>query len=306
MRRTEAMVAAVLLMAAVGLAAAQPAVAIAPGVWTPRVDYDCNGTVVSVWHEPKAVVLFVDGELETLRQTRAGSNARYAGDRREWQLRGGTARLGAVKGSAATQQECRTTGMSSWRPHAATRRYTCQDGLTVEMTPELERASFTFRGDTWWMREVSARGGTLYTDGVRSWRGSPAARLLVEADGLAAIGCHPGVLEDPETLDGTVTMRTRQTLTPGAIVEVRLVDVSKADAPSVPLARQVIVTSGEQVPIPFSLTYMKELVEAGHRYHVQATITEGGRVRYRTTTAHPVFESGDPDTPVTIVVQPSR
>lgn len=306
MQRIEAMTVAVLLMTAAGLAAAQAPAPAGRGAWTPRVDYDCNGTVLSVWYEPKAVVLFVDGELETLQQLRAGSNARYAGDRREWQLRGGTARLGAVKGSAATQQECRVTGLSSWRPHAATRRYTCQDGLTVAMTPELEWASFTFRGDTWRMREVTARGSTLYTDGVRSWRGSPASRLLVEADGLAAIGCHPGVLDEPATLSGTVTMRTRQALTAGAIVEVRLVDVSKADAPSVPLARQVIVTSGEQVPIPFSLTYMKELIEAGHRYHVQATISEGGRIRYRTTTAHSVFESGAPDAPVTILVQPSR
>jgi putative lipoprotein len=126
-----------------------------------------------------------------------------------------------------------------------------------------------------------------------------------ESGAMFAFGCHPGVLESTSMLEGTVTYRTRQALPAGAVVEVRLVDVSRADAPSVTHARQVLVTGGEQVPIPFALTYAPEVIEPGHRYQVQATITIDGRVRFRTTTAHPVLAS-DAAGPVVITVQPSR
>ena len=54
---------------------------------------------------------------------------------------------------------------------------------------------------------------------------------------------------------GSVTYRERIALPPSAVVTVKLVDVSLADAPSVLIAEQVIRTEGRQVPFEFALDY---------------------------------------------------
>ena len=117
------------------------------------------------------------------------------------------------------------------------------------------------------------------------------------------------------TLTGTVTYRARVALPPGAVIEVRLLDVSRADpstslragAPADTLARAEIVTRGEQVPVPFSLPYDPDTIQARRRYVVQATIAVAGRIVWRTTTPHPVFVDGAaPTTPVIVIVDAIR
>lgn len=295
-----------LLVPALG-EAAQGAAGARPPAWTPRVDYDCAGAPLSVWYEGRSAILFVDGRLETFRSTRSGSGAKYTNDRREWFTRGDEGVLSAVGQTAATQLRCQLTPLMSWRPYLALRRYTCADGLTVDVSSELERAMFTFRGETTWMREVTVRAGTLYTDGVSAWRGMPTARMLAEADGDGAFarGCHPGTVEPTATLEGTVTYRTRQALPAGAVVELRLMGLPRAGAAAIALARQVLVTRGEQVPVAFSMTYAPGVVEDGRAYEIQATIRIDGRVRFRATS--PVALGPGPGaTPLTIEVRPSR
>ena len=107
-------------------------------------------------------------------------------------------------------------------------------------------------------------------------------------------------------LTGTVTYRTRTALPPGAVIEVRLLDVSRADAPADTLARTEIVTRGEQVPLPFTLRYAADQIQPRRRYRVQATIAIDGRVAWRTTTAYPVFVDGAATTRVDVVVDPVR
>ncbi len=105
------------------------------------------------------------------------------------------------------------------------------------------------------------------------------------------------------TLTGIVTYRPRVALPAGAVVEVRLLDVSGADT----LARVEIVTRGEQVPVAFSLPYDPDAIQPRRRYVVHATIAVGGRVAWRTTTQHPVFVDGAaPASAVTIVVDQIR
>src|SRR5690606_28033950 len=52
-------------------------------------------------------------------------------------------------------------------------------------------------------------------------------------------------------LTGTVTYLQRVALPPGSVIEVRLQDVSRADAAAEVIASQTITTAGENVPIPF-------------------------------------------------------
>ncbi|HJM75991.1 MAG TPA: YbaY family lipoprotein [Dehalococcoidia bacterium] len=54
--------------------------------------------------------------------------------------------------------------------------------------------------------------------------------------------------EAASSVTGTVTYLEKIALTPDAVVEVKLVDVSRADAPSVTIGEQVIKSSG-QMPI---------------------------------------------------------
>ncbi len=115
-----------------------------------------------------------------------------------------------------------------------------------------------------------------------------------------------GAARRPAQLTGRVTYRTRAALPAGAVVDVRLLDVSRMDAPATLLGRVEIVTRGEQVPVPFTIGYDAAAIDARFRYTLQVTITIEGRVAYRTTTAHPVLTSGAPAANVEVVVEPMR
>ncbi len=102
---------------------------------------------------------------------------------------------------------------------------------------------------------------------------------------------------------GTVTYLQRIALPPGAVVEVKLVDVSRADAPAMTIAEQIIKPAGRQVPIEFELRYDPRRIEERRRYAIQARILEGGNLRFINTDAYPVITSGHPST-VKVIVKP--
>jgi uncharacterized lipoprotein YbaY len=104
---------------------------------------------------------------------------------------------------------------------------------------------------------------------------------------------------------GTVTYLQRIALPPGAVVEVKLLDVSRSDAPALTIAEQVIRPAGRQVPVAFELRYDPRRIEERRRYVVQARILVGGRVRYTSTEAYPVITGGHPDT-LKVIVRPVR
>ena len=105
------------------------------------------------------------------------------------------------------------------------------------------------------------------------------------------------------TLTGTVTYRPRIGLPPNAVLSVKLLDVSRADAPSVTLAETRVGTDGDQVPLPFSLDYDSADVEARNRYVVRAEIFDAqGVLLWTTDTAYPVLTRGAPTDGVEVVL----
>ncbi len=105
------------------------------------------------------------------------------------------------------------------------------------------------------------------------------------------------------TLTGTVTYLPRIALPPDAVVTVRLLDVSLADAPSVTLAEQTISTQGRSVPIPFELAYDAGEIQPRHRYGVRAEIRSGsGDLMWTTDTMTPVLTNGAPSSAVEVRV----
>lgn len=96
-----------------------------------------------------------------------------------------------------------------------------------------------------------------------------------------------------ETISGTVSYRQRIALPPNAKLVVKLEDTSRADAPSIVIAEQTIVTTGQQVPIPFTLTYNPSEIQPMGRYTVRAQIFYGDRLSWTSTKMYPVINQGD-------------
>lgn len=90
---------------------------------------------------------------------------------------------------------------------------------------------------------------------------------------------------------GTATYRERMALPPGAVLEVSLQDVSRADA-----AADVIGTARQenlgQPPFRFEIPYDPGRIETGHTYSVRARITHEGRQLFTTDQAYPVITQG--------------
>jgi putative lipoprotein len=93
---------------------------------------------------------------------------------------------------------------------------------------------------------------------------------------------------------GTVAYRSRIALPPTAVVTVRLVDVSRADAPAVVIGQQVIETAGGQVPIPFEIVYDPAQIDPRTRLAVQARIENAGTLLFITDRRYSVAGDGAP------------
>lgn len=106
----------------------------------------------------------------------------------------------------------------------------------------------------------------------------PAARAVAEA----------------RTLSGKVVYRERMLLPPGAVVEVKLLDVSLADAPAKTIS-ETRITDAKTSPIPYTLRYDSAQIEPRHTYALHARIQEGDRLLFISTTRHTVFAGGKDD-----------
>jgi len=105
-------------------------------------------------------------------------------------------------------------------------------------------------------------------------------------------------------ITGTVLYRERIALPADAQVEVRLEDVTRADAPADVIAEKTVAADGTQVPIPFELRYAPERIQPNHRYAVRASIrAPSGDLMFAATTQHAVLERGAADQDVAILVQ---
>lgn len=106
-------------------------------------------------------------------------------------------------------------------------------------------------------------------------------------------------------VSGTVTYRQRIALPDDAVVEVRLQEVSRLDAPAVTIAEQIIETNGRQVPFAFALDYDPGDIDPRYTYVVQARILVDGELQWINTSAYRVITQGAPNT-VEVVVSPAR
>jgi uncharacterized lipoprotein YbaY len=90
---------------------------------------------------------------------------------------------------------------------------------------------------------------------------------------------------------GTATYRERIALTPDAVFEATLLDLSKADAPAVVVGSVRIEKPG-QVPIRFEIPYDSAHVDQSHSYAVRSRILVGQRLLFTTDQVYPVLTRG--------------
>jgi putative lipoprotein len=158
--------------------------------------------------------------------------------------------------------------------------------------------------DQWWRRSVAFAAHAT----VARWPGSAqllALPLLVLAP-MSSAAAEPPATPPPAsgaaastvptaaTVTGSVGMRERLALRPGFDLTVKLLDVSRADAPAVVLAEQVIPLGTRQLPVPFELAYDPARIEANHSYAVQARIEFQGQLAFITDQQYPVLTRGAP------------
>jgi len=115
---------------------------------------------------------------------------------------------------------------------------------------------------------------------------------------LVKVGSPASEPEDTEAsttavITGTVTYRERIALSDGAVLIVKLVDVSRADAPSITIGEYEIVNPG-QVPLSFEIEYDPSEIDDRFTYAVQARINEGDDLAFISDTAYHVITRDNP------------
>jgi len=125
--------------------------------------------------------------------------------------------------------------------------------------------------------------------------------LILLCSAFIVFGCsnnpEPEIVQLPvmQSVTGTISYPQRIALTPNAVVNVQLLDVSRADAPAILIAEQNLTSPG-QVPVQYELMYNPDIIDSRMTYTVSAKIFEGGELRFITDTAYPVLTNNNGNT----------
>ncbi|WP_081972761.1 YbaY family lipoprotein [Leptolyngbya sp. KIOST-1] len=150
---------------------------------------------------------------------------------------------------------------------------------------------------------VSSVEGMVFMTSGSTAQGQPAVRVSLSPDGSQTFEVNDTVQTNSASVTGTVTYLPRIAMPSNAVLEVSLLDVSRADAPAITLASQSMVFGERQVPIPFELVYNPDQIDARFSYAVQARILVDGELRFINTSRFAVITQGNP-TEVEVRVDP--
>jgi len=190
--------------------------------------------------------------------------------------------------------------------------YTCEGGTTLTVYLHNKTAKVRYGGTAYLMTETRSADGNRYSDGKVVWWGKGNGGFLEEdaPDGngrMIAKDCQLDKPVNPSpaagSITGTVSYLERVALPPDAVIEVRLEDVSLADAPAKTIALEKIALGGRQVPVPFELKFDRAKIDAKHSYGVGAQIVVDGKPRFLSEKAYPVLTRESPAR-VEIILKP--
>lgn len=118
---------------------------------------------------------------------------------------------------------------------------------------------------------------------------------------VAAVAAACGSSGSAGVITGEVRFAREVDLPEGAVVTVRLLDTSLADASSVELGRDVIV-GAERLPVRFRIEYDPDRVSDRNEYSLSADVRRGDDLLYINDTVHTVLTRGAPrNSDVTVV-----
>lgn len=225
----------------------------------------------------------------------------------------------ATAGSASAQQPSPPAGTPE--PTPTVKRaiqwkrfdYTCENGSKLTVYLNNETVKVRFQDQTYLLRQTRSADGGRYANGKIVWWSKGDGGFLQNdtPDGDGSMIVKDCKLDQPliaspaasDTVTGTVSYLARMALPPAAVIDVKLQDVSRADAPAIVIAEQNIPLGDRQVPVPFTLQFDPARIDWTHTYSVSARILVDGRLRFTSDTSHPVLTRGNPNQ-VEIMVKP--
>lgn len=181
--------------------------------------------------------------------------------------------------------------------------YTCEGGAKLTVYLHNETARVRYRGAAYLMTQTRSADGNRYSDGKVVWWGKGNGGFLQEdaPDGNGKMIAKDCRLDKPlnsspatSSITGTVAYLQRIALPPTAIIQVQLLDVSRADAPAKTIAQEKMALGDRQVPLPFELKFDPAKIDAKHAYAVSARIVVDDRLRFVTDKAYPVLTRENP------------
>jgi putative lipoprotein len=181
--------------------------------------------------------------------------------------------------------------------------YTCEGGAKLRVYLHNETAKVVYKDKVYLMRQTRSADGGRYSDGKVVWWSKGSGGFLQEdapdGDGEMIVkGCEldkpTNAAAVPGTASGTVSYLSRMALPASAIIEVKLQDVSLADAPAKVIAQEEIALGERQVPVPFELKFDPMKIDPKHTYSVSASILVNGELRFISDKAYPVLTRGNP------------
>jgi putative lipoprotein len=104
-------------------------------------------------------------------------------------------------------------------------------------------------------------------------------------------------------LGGTITYRTGGALPDGAEITVEAFDLTTGGAMTQPVSQSKWNTTGEQVPLRFTLTIDQVRLQRGKRLALRATIRSNGAILYYSSAPF-IIDGGIPPVPPELVVVP--
>lgn len=120
-------------------------------------------------------------------------------------------------------------------------------------------------------------------------------RLHAALVATVALLTPASVAAELATVEGVVTFAEDEVLPEGAVLDLELVDISRADAAAERLSSIRLAAAPEQ-PITFTLPYDATLIDPRYTYSVTAEVRLYGRLLFRSDTLYPVLTRGAGDT----------
>ena len=124
--------------------------------------------------------------------------------------------------------------------------------------------------------------------------------MVVVVTALAAtVACAPQ--GSSGSISGEVRFAREVELPEGAVITVRLLDITLADAPSVELGLDII-ENADRLPARFRVEYDRDLIVSGNEYSLSADVRLGDDLLYVNDTVHLVLTGGAPASSDVVVI----